>query len=103
MTLQHVEDATRMLKSRVVVVLIELGGLAATIFSMTAAGIGMSGPPNPAFLVGALVQPGIDGIFVVLGIPSGEDAAEIVRQLEIVAQDRRSVGVVNYVLTEFFV
>ena len=74
-----------------------LRGFAAAIFAVAAVGVCMTGRVSVAdaiFLLRALVQPGLGVVLLLLLVPSGEDAVQILGIAEVLANDRRGVGVV---------
>src|SRR5438067_6198056 len=99
MSLQHLEDAARMLERRISLEFTCVTSFAAAVLAVSAASPGVA-----RFLVSAIfvflagVEPCLRAVLLLLRIPAAEVAAQIFGIAKILAQDHGRVGVVANVL-----
>src|ERR1051326_1321528 len=99
--LQNLKDAAWVLQGRVGDELAGILRFPAAIFSVSSAGGGVSGLLT--FNRGCRIKPAFGIVLIFVGVPSREKSVEIFGVAEIFAQNRRSMGVGNYIFAEIFI
>src|SRR5262245_17651529 len=93
MPFQHLEHAARMLQRGIGFLLRGIFRLATAIFTMTAAGVGVTRFFIATFRRCTFIEPGFWIILLLLSVPAREKTIKIFRVTKIFAQDRWCIGV----------
>ncbi len=97
---QHLEDAARMLQCWVGIVDVRVARLTAAVLGMAALGGMMAGMVMALLYRLVFIEPCGGIVEALLLIPAGEVARAFLGIFEVLAQDRRRVGVLDHVLVE---
>src|SRR5581483_4129267 len=89
-----------MLQSRIGFMFSQIAGFPAPIFPVTAAMLFMSA--SSVLFWRSLVKPCFGMIFLLLRVPARKETAKIFRVTEIFTQNRRRIGISNYILAKIF-